>query len=214
LAKILAKVGDSLADSYDVVGSIAGTEELVSREVSLIHEMGSTIFSERLTSHITKISSGSLAQNASFDVVSSPFEECANRISMVQFIADAASKFKFCSLMLEDPNGDLEFPIDVWCSAAATTSGSADSEAGIRFDPDGTGAASMSWLRPTLAFEPTVISRMGGVTGIPTLIFRGTASAFGGGTAELFCYVHHMRPASLNPLPGAERSHGLPLPSW
>ncbi len=116
--------------------------------------------------------------------------------------------------MIDDPNGSLEMPVDVWCSAAATTSGSADSEAGIRFDDDGAGAAAMSWLRPTLAFQPVVVARMGGITGMPTLIFRGTASAFGGGTAELLCYVHHMRPTLLAPQPGAASSHGLPLPSW
>lgn len=214
MAKILAKVGESLADSYDVIGSIAGTEELLSREVSLLHELGGTMFSERLTSHITRISSGSLAQNASFDIVSSPFADCPNRISLVQFIANAASKFKFCSLMIDDPNGSLEIPVDVWCGAGATTSGSGDSEAAIRFDDDGAGASAMSWLRPTLAFEPVVIARMGGITGIPTLIFRGTAAAFGGGTAELLCYVHHMRPTLLNPTPGSASSHGLPLPSW
>ena len=75
MPKILSQAGDSLADSYDVAGSIAGVDDLITQDVQLLHEMGGTIFSERLTSQVLTIASGSIAQNSEY---TGQFEDAAD----------------------------------------------------------------------------------------------------------------------------------------
>ena len=45
MVKILSQAGISLADLYNVEGSIAGIEQLDTRELPIVHEMSGTIFS-------------------------------------------------------------------------------------------------------------------------------------------------------------------------
>jgi len=216
LAKILSQAGISLADTYEVEGSIVGIDTLESRELPIVHEMGATIFSERLTTHIIRISSGVIAQNDDFDIASAPFADCANRVLGVEFIADVAGRIDNVALMLLDPNtlNNPEYPIATWNSAAATTAGAASNEATIRFNNAGAGPAAMSYLRPNLERNQMLIARMGVAVGMPTLILRGTAAAFGAGNVELVAFVYIARPNPLNITPASPSSHGLPVPSW
>jgi len=67
MPKVLGQVGVSLADAYDIEGSIAGVDELVTRDVSLTHDMAATIFSERVSTAIRRSATAALAQNTLFD---------------------------------------------------------------------------------------------------------------------------------------------------
>ncbi len=203
-----------MSDSYDIEGSIVGVDNLDSSSVGLAENMGQRVFSERMTSHLLRMTSGDIAQNAAFDIVSSPFPDCPCRITNIVFIADTASRISMADLMIADPNSDVEIPIATWASGAVTTGGSADSEAPIRFDDASAGAATVSYLRQSLPMFPQLVVRMGQAPGMPVLKFRGLASGFGGGTVEVMCYVSHCRPNVLSPAPGHPSSHGLAIPSW
>jgi len=212
--KILSQAGVSMADSYEVEGSIVGVDNLDANNVSLVENMSSRVFSERMSSHLLRISSGSLAQNSAWDIVASPFPDCPCRITNIVFIALTASRISMADLMIADPNSDVEMPIATWASGAVTTGGSADSEAPIRFDDDSAGAGTVSLLRQTLPMFPQLVVRMGSAPGMPVLKFRGLTSGFGAGTVEVLCYVSHCRPNVLTPAAGHPSSHGLAIPSW
>jgi hypothetical protein len=203
-----------MADSYDIEGSIVGVENLDSSSVGLVENMGQRVFSERMTSHLLRISSGSLAQNAAWDIVASPFPDGPCRITNIVFIALTASRVSMADLMIADPNSNVEMPIATWASGAVTIGGVADNERPIRFDDDSAGAGTVSYLGQTLATSPQLVVQMGQAPGMPVLKFRGLTSGFGGGTVEVLCYVSHCRPNVLSPAPGHPSSVGLAIPSW
>ena len=80
MPKILAQAGISLADVYDVEGSIAGTDELLSEDVSLVHEMGGHMMSERCRSFVVTLATGDQIQNANFAATGGLIPDSPNRI--------------------------------------------------------------------------------------------------------------------------------------
>lgn len=68
MTEILSQAGFSLADMYDVVGSIAGIDELLSKEVSLVHDMQAQIFSERFRFQMFQVRSDPTGQNTNIDL--------------------------------------------------------------------------------------------------------------------------------------------------
>jgi len=216
VGKILSQSGISLADTYNVEGSIVGVENLETKDVNLIEDMGPRVFSERITQHITRITSTDISQSTAFDIAAQPFVDAPTRIYMVTLLADVPQRMSNCGLMLVDPNTvpALEIPLLGWDSAAVVVTGTADGEAPLRFSDLGAAAANITWMRTLVPFRPISLNRMGGTTGMPTLIFRGISNAFGAGTVEAIAYIHHARPALLDPPPGIPSSHGLPMPSW
>ena len=114
MAKILSQSGDSLADAYDIEGSIAGIDNLLSEEVNLVHEMGATIFSERLSSRILSISAGAISQSSSLDINFSVNE--MSRLLGIQVLTSAAARLSIVQVSITSPpavdNSDM--PIFVW----------------------------------------------------------------------------------------------------
>jgi len=203
MVKILSRSGDSLADMYDVAGSIAGIDQLDSREVSLVHEMGDTLFSERMSGFIRRFASGDVAQNLVWNNVVEDLPSTPFRIYGVTVFVDATSRVVFCSMAIRDPLNNREQPIWAWDSAL-------DPEMQVRFSDDGSVGQSI-FLRP---LEPIAsIPLMGTGTRQPqhqsSLAFRGATSGFGAGTVEAVALVH----IGFSQVGGLS-SRGLTVPSW
>ncbi len=204
MVKILSRAGVSLADTYDVEGSIAGIEALESREVTLVHEMGRTIHSERMSGVIRIITTGVRLQNITFAVVLTDLPAGIFRILGVEMFADVAGRLTMAqvSLAADIPNGQ-EIPLAIWNIAA-------DRETGIRVNLGG-GATTVVSLqstapRPTL---PTLGVGDGQLQRTDILSLRGITSGFGAGDVTVTALIH-IAFARL----GGVSSLGLPIPGW
>ena len=205
MTKILSQAGISLADVYDVEGSIAGVEQLLSREVSLVHELGATIFSERLNMQILRIPSGDIAQSVSWnDTVTMPASP-PFRVLGVTVIVDTAGRTNRCNVSLRTPGQSREIPIWAWDSATA------DSDMNVQLSDDG-GAIALTIMHVPVIY-PFVVPSLGlgaqASQAMEEVVFRGAATGFGAGTVENIALVHVAFPTL-----GGVSSRGLPLPGW
>lgn len=205
MSKVLAKAGASLADIYDVKGSVAGVDELLSREVQLVHEMGAEIFSERFRTQIIRAVSGDIAQNTDLDVIvtlnsTPPVPAVPTRILGCAVLADTAARLSRLMVAARDPDAGQEFPIWVFSGATDHT---------IRIVDGGAAAASLTVLTPDNLNLP---SMLGGTLHPPTaheVAMRGRTSGFGAGTVEFILLLYCAFPRE-----GGVNSIGLPIPSW
>ena len=201
MSKIQAQAGDSLADVYDVVGSIAGVEELESKTVQLLHEMGSTIFSERLRGDIRRNLSGAISQSTAFDVeveLSSP----PGIVEAVCVFTNATGRLADVAVVIHQRSSGREIPIWVWDGTNEDT---------VRMDDDGGGISAQLVLRPLTEYTRSPIMWVGDEPHIfvDRLFLRGNSSAFGGGTVNVVVLAYRKFPE----LRGIS-SRGLPIPSW
>lgn len=216
MTKILAQTGASLADVYDVKGSVVSVEQLASREVFLTHDMGATIFSERFTNSLRHSTSGAIAQDISWAVNLGEPPTTPYRLTAIQVRIDTAARVLLASIAIRNPDNDRECPIWSWSSAT-------DSETLIRFSVDGAAAGAVIFLQPSPAnvllpqliagsAQPAAISDPPSplVLASSELIFRGTSAGFGAGTVTCNVVMHISFPTGL----GGINSHGLPIPSW
>jgi len=217
VAKVQAQAGKSLADVYAVEGSIVGVEELVTQDVTLSHEMGGEIHSERLTCNLVRISSGDIAASTTFDVGVNPSgtgvapfytPDVTNRILgvFVAVVAADVNHFEYVAISLRDLNSSQEMPIYTWDD-------SDDDQTLVRWN-DGGSAAEYYQLRAKPTFNQTLATRMGDEQVMCQIQFRGKTKSGFGGTGEAIALVQCLRPARVQITAGQPRSHGLPLPSW
>ena len=212
MSKILAQAGISLADVYDVEGSVAGIEDLLSREVSLVHEMGATIFSERIGAVTLELSSGAKLQNTGWEIDTIILADVVQRIAGITVLAEAVGDISTAVLSIREVgagNEGREFPIWTWDTIA-------DDEVNVKWSKDGAGVANKLQLRPRggTAQLPILLPREGTGKLMPRLMFRGATGGFGAGTTETFMLIHMLRPLSGADTPGRPKSRGLPVPSW
>jgi len=209
MGKILSQSGISLADVYDVEGSIVGVETLLADEVQVVHEMGATIMAERLQSFFLRLLPTAPAQNANFSVSSGDLPDCANRILGATMLIPAANAGDVNNASLSIQNGriDREILFSTWDLAT-------DPEIDVRFNDDGAGVASFTLLRPLVHSMPSLITRLGLGQAMPVIRFSGSTTGFGAGTVPVMAIVHVCRPTPETPMAGQPSSHGLPLPSW
>ena len=209
MGKVLSQAGDSLADSYDVAGSIAGVDDLVTADVSLLHEMGGTIFSERLRSQTLTIATGAIGQNSEFDA-SFDFDDLVDspvRILGVQVVASAVTRVQLAQVSIQGVGASGEIPFFVYDYD--------DDPAGlIILSLQGAAVATYIHLSPRQIQVPTLITRTGDEGEMPGLILRGLTTGFGSGTVQCTALVHIARAGQATPVAGDPKSHGLPLPSW
>lgn len=204
MPKVLSQSGISLADVYDVEGSIAGIEQLIAKEVNLFHEMGKTIFSERLSATIRRQTSGAINQNNAFDVFFTDLPAGIWRILGLFVFTDVSARLSHAQVSVQNADSSREIPIFVWNNAP-------DTQASIRFVDDGAAAATVTALMtntgpltPSLGVNAPQPQEVG--SGIA---FRGVATGFGAGTVTATAIVHIAfsevsRPSSI----------GLPVPGW
>ena len=203
MSKILAKSGDSLADLYDVEGSIAGISELQSKDVNLVHEMGAVLHSERLSTVMIDVSTGPVLQTILF-TESFELTIAHSRLLGVQIFTTDSARVSIAQVSITSPPGidNADMPIFVWDAAedvARTVDILVDGQItlGELLMP-----LNQSWI-PNLLVGPDS-PRPANI-----LTLRGRTTSFGAGdvTTRMLLYVAFPEVAGLS-------SRGLPIPSW
>ena len=204
MVKILSQSGDSLADIYDVEGSIAGIEHLETHDLPIVHELGATVFAERFSAFVFVQNSGNVAQNTAINLVASGGLDGINRVLGVSVITDDASRLANMALMVRaEEADDREFPIWVWDGA---------NNLPIRMDDQSSGVTAFEILTGS-APHTMLPSFVGGDVRSPqfarSFALRGITTGFGAGTVFVhgIYYLARARQAGLS-------SRGLPMPSW
>jgi len=206
--KILSQAGTSLADVYDVEGSIVGLENLDVTEIKGVHDLGPQIHSERLLSFNLIADSTALAQNLTWDVVLGAIPDSINRILSIIVVSGNGARVSHCQISITDPAG-VDHPVWIWTAS--------DIVSNIRWQELTGTIVTAHALRPTpgaTGSTPTIISRMGNEAALPTLSFRGLTTGFGAGTVRTRALILIARPDRGAPAAGEPSSHGLPIPSW
>lgn len=207
MVKILSRSGDSLADIYDVEGSIAGIDSLESRELPIVHEMGATIFSERFSTLILREFVAAFAQSTGFNRTVSGIPDGPGdaapfmRINGISVMIDTTARIDLASIAIDGGDGE-EIPIWSWDAAL-------DVEESVRVSVSGAAATTEIFLRPARPFVPGLIALPGQPQSTPSLFFRGISSAFGAGDVEITALVHVGFPRQTG-----VAARGLPIPSW
>ena len=207
MSKILSQSGVSLADMYDVEGSIAGIDHLDTHNLPIVHEMGGTLFSERLSGEIVQLESGSIAQSTAFDVVLTALPPVPTRILGVMLTSNQ-TRLEHAVVCVRtaarSPGGEQrELPIFVW---DATVGGLTWV---IRIDTGG-GAAAQIYFQPSPSiWAPSMLFGRDQPLPVDGLVLRGITTAFGAGTADMTAHVYLAFPDL-----GGVSSHGVPVPSW
>ena len=199
MVKILSQAGNSLADTYDVEGSIAGIDHLETHELPIVHEMGGTVFSERYSTTIRRAASGALAQSTAINVVLTDLPAVPTRLLGVAVLSDVAARIGNLGVMISD--GNREFP--VWSYSLNAR--------GIRLIEEGAAVAQYDILRPDV--DLLMLPSMCGGTDQPQIVdqiaLRGITTAFGAGTVFVRA-LYYIAFAQI----GGVSSRGLPIPSW
>ena len=199
--RILSKSGESLADVYDVEGSIAGITDLQSKDVNLVHEMGSTIFAERFGGTLFRQQTGAINQSTTFDLVINTLPVNPARILGIQVFVDA-DRVNICTVNIHDRLAGQDMPIWAWDAAGGT-------ETNVRVGDDGNAAAGRILLLPSRAFIATMLQGTNSKERVEDVILRGDTAAFGAGTVNIVLIMHIAFVQV-----GGISSRGLPIPSW
>jgi len=206
MSKILSRAGASLADIYDVEGSIAGIEQLETRELPIVHEMGATILSERFTTRVFRITSGALAQNLSYAVELTTLPETPARLLGVQVIVNSVARTTRVAVLATDPTLGQDFPIWVWNAGAGDT--------GVVTMEDASVHSNQSILIPWLGinvYPAFVGGRQQQDSMVSSVTLSGLTSGFGAGTVTATALLLLAFPRN----DGARRPPlGVPIPSW
>jgi hypothetical protein len=205
--RIQSRSGTSLADIYDVVGSIFGIEELEARELGVFHELGGTVFSERFSCVQRVISALAVPQSTAISVVLTDLPREPTRLMGVTVVTGAGdgAKLDRCNVNVRDPLSGVESV--VWTVDGSTVQ-AVDIDLGV-----GVAARDMLVGVPSQNFSPTFI---GGIdqphpNQASSVALRGLTNAFGAGTIGVFAILYL---AFALPAGSGISSYGLPLPSW
>lgn len=204
MAKILGQSGISLDGIYDIEGSEVGVVELDAASVKTVHEMGATIFNERLVSSVARRNTGAIGQNVSWDIEFTDFPTTPVRILSLAVVADT-DRVLTTQVSVRDPGEGRELPIFVWDTAI-------DATQQIRWVDNGAALANFQYLRPSIV--PTVPVMTLGTDyrlSVPNVIWRGEATAFGAGTVSVTLVMQIMFADGAGT---SDRTYGLPFPSW
>jgi len=206
--KILSQAGVSLADVYEIEGSVVGLENLDVGDIQGVHDLGPQIQSERLRTFYVTLATGDILQNIAFEVIAGGIPDSVNRILGVQVIFENAGRLDFASLSISDSVTGNEIPIWVWDK-------NDDPERRMRWSISGAAVVQDIQCQPLgPSLLPYLITRHGDSGLMPNLIFRGQADGFGAGNMNARCVVALCRPNTGNPGAGEPSSHGLPIPGW
>lgn len=222
--KTQAPFGSELAKLYDTEGQRIGSPgaELESDRIILTHEMGQLMMSERLRVAIRQCWSGAVPQSSTFESIMTDLPDSPVRIlGFFPFTlpgVGAVTDFTTVTLCAREGNEPREMPLWNWSGAAT---GAVYLPA--RFQPTAglalgnyqmlVNAFGVSTGHLPFATMPSLIVKANNVVGprasVDDLVLRGTTSAFGAGTREVFVHV-----MIAFPFPFVEGEAGLPVPSW
>jgi len=201
MVKILSQSGRSISDVYDVEGSIVRIEQLASREVTLVHEMGATIFSERLSGVIRR-GTQTVTQNTAFLVELTDLPSGITRILGITVFTDNAARILRAGVILGAPVGGREIPIWVWDGSNSSV---------VVFSDNGAARANHNVLepQPSLSQLPSLLIGAGQPQRVQDIVLTGLSTGFGAGTVILtfVIYVGFSEVGGLS-------SRGLPVPGW
>ena len=203
MAKILSKSGDSLADNYDVAGSVAGIDQLNSEDVNLVHEMGGQLVSERMGARVLVIPSGLIAQSTAF-ITNFFTGNGITRILAIQVVTNGIGGLANLAVSVTTPVGvtSTDVPLFGWDSTGGLA-------VAIQVLINNT-LATLSMLTPEAAIQvPQIMMGQNQAEPVSTLTMRGLTNAFGGGTIETTALIY-----TASPNVGGLSSRGLPMPSW
>ena len=206
MVKILSRSGASLADIYDVRGSIAGIDQLETRELPIVHEMGATVFSERYQQTIRRLATAAIGQNTTWDLELADLPAGITRIlGLGVFQNGAAGVVLHAQVSVRDDAQSREIPIWVWDDGI-------DAEPRVRIQDAGAAVATQFYLRaPMVEGLPSMLTSTGQTQQTPNIFFRGLTSGFGAGTIICTMVLLIGHTAQPNNVPS---SIGLPVPSW
>jgi len=200
MVKIQSQAGNSLADTYDVEGSIAGIDQLLTRDLPIVHEMGATVFSERFRSTWRRVTT-SQNQNAAFTLTISNFPQTITRLLGFQVISDDATRVATLQASIMAAEDEQDFP--VWVYGGTSVSARVnDSDTVAAFDV----------LQPVAGsvFLPSFVGGSDqGPNPVSDLRVRGNTTGFGAGTVIVTALVFLAFTFTPN-----VSSRGLPIPSW
>jgi len=207
--KILSQSGTSLADTYDIEGSIAGVENLESESVHLVDALGGRVHSERLNAFVLNVASDTNAQNAAFATEAVVLPDCVNRILGIIAFVRVTARVAHCTVNIRLAGTGGEFPIWSWDDAL-------DDEYSIRLSESGAAVSTVIALRPSAQLQPfqQIVMRSGDEQTMPSFFLRGLTNGFGAGTVNINALIYIARPQVATVTPGTASSHGLPIPSW
>lgn len=206
--KILSRSGASVADVYDALGSNVGIDELDVGSLKGVHEMGGTVFAERVGGQIRRGTTGDIIASAGI-VVEVGMPLFPTRLLGLTVITDDASRVNRCAVM---PQGEMdgtttatqEMPIWVWDETNSTP---------VRMVDNNGAAALFDVLHPIQPLTQ-VPSMMFGADSpaqtTATMAMRGDATAFGAGTVEIILLMYIAHAVAQSGL----SSYGLPIPGW
>jgi len=204
MGKVQDQTGISLADTYDVKGSVAEIEELQTRDISLVHEMGGTIFSERLSSAIRRMESGAITQSSNFDIVINDTPATPSRILSVAVysLTSSPALVSHVNVAVRHEAGGREVPIYTWDSTV-------DAEVLVRLQDNNTGVQVVNLHRPAIQQIPGMLIGSDQRQQVAALTLRGRTLGFGAGTVNIVAVIQlafsHV---------GGISSFGLPIPGW
>jgi len=200
VVKILSQAGNSLADMYDVEGSIAGIDQLVTSELPIVHEMGGTVFSERLSFGVRRLASSS-AQSLNFILTATDLPRVPTRLLGVQVFCNNAARLVRMGVYANNPRTSQDFPLWVWDTVNSVS---------MRIE-DNVVVADLDLLTPVIG--ATGQASFAGASGQPQsfedITLRGTTTAFGAGTVA-FTALMYLAFAQIR----RPSSRGLPVPGW
>lgn len=205
MVKILSKSGESLADIYDVAGSVAGIEQLETRELPIVHEMGATVMSERFTTRIFRITTGAILQSIAFNVEEVNLPGTPARLLGIQVITTAVARVSRCAVLGTDPTLGQDFPLWVFDTTAGLGELVTMEDAGASANQD------ILIPRAGLNVFPAFV---GGTAQqdsmVSSVTLAGTTPAFGAGTVTTTALLYIAFPRGAANISGV----GLPIPSW
>lgn len=201
MGKILSQAGNSLADLYDVEGSIAGIDTLDTRELPIVHEMGHTVFSERLSGVMTNSSSGAVLQNATWDNELADLGVTPSRIVGVAVFTTLSARVSDVTVSVREPSTDREIPIFSW-----------DLNEGIivgRIRAGGVSGATEFLQNTTIGTLPSMLIGTDQPLPVDQIAFRGLTTGFGAGSVTVNLVLYRIFPQIIG-----ISSRGLPIPGW
>jgi len=207
MTKILSRSGDSLADMYDIEGSIAGLEQLETKELPIVHEMGATIFSERLRTRIFRITTGGIDQSIVFNIEEVNLPDTPTRLFGVQVIVNGGARIARCAVLATDPTLGQDIPLWVFDATLGEFEETDLEDAGVAVTRD------VLVPRTGLNVFPAFVGGSGqgpADTMVSSITLAGETTAFGAGTVVITALLYLAFPArDIN-----ISSRGLPIPSW
>lgn len=203
MVKVLSQSGNSLADIYDAQGSIAGIDQLETTELPIVHEMGATIFSERVSGFILRATTGNINQDTDWDVIVTDAPTVPTRVLGVQLFANDGARVLRSMVALRFEGAEREFPLYAWDSNESIIQ--------TRMQDDGGTVAVFDLLVTNLNFGqgPSMLIGSQQPQSVGDIAFRGRTTGFGAGTVFIVALLY----LSFSAVTGLS-SRGLPIPGW